>query len=142
MFVRKDHTVCIRPFKISCLAMEMESLFRQRLESKVMSHTSWRIVQQTAMAKWVFQGCLESCEIRGISIDKYKGNSTRLEIILKASIELRDGQTGKLIQGHRNMVFVRQYPVDSLGINFYQNAMDEIAEDFADSAMALIVSGN
>jgi hypothetical protein len=120
--------------------MDLETIFRQALEKSVMTLTSWRIAPQNGPAHWILQGSIQHYEIKGIAFSKiHQGAPSRVEVIVAASIELRDGQTGILVQCYRDLTFRRQCQVDSIGTNYSPWILNDLAQDFADAAVMLII---
>ncbi len=145
--------VSIRPFEISCPRFEYEGYFRQALEARVISATTWKLVPIHQSAKWVFHGFVESCEIHtvGFLVPKQKINQSnpdsdygpvpfRSEVRLRASMELRDWQTGELLFKMPSTTFSCQSNITPNGIN--TECIRDMAEELIDSFFAnLVVNG-
>lgn len=150
--------VSIQPFEISCPKFEYEGYFRQALEARVISATTWKLVPIHQSAKWVFHGFVESCEIHtvGFLVPKQEGSKQKInqsnpdsdngpipfrsEIRLRASIELRDWQTGEPLFKMPSTTFSCQSNITPNGIS--TECIRDMAEDLVDSFFAnLVVNG-
>jgi hypothetical protein len=143
----REIRVSIRPFKVNCPTFEYEEDFRQALEARVITTTTWKLVPIHQPAEWVFQGSLESFETHTVGFlgsDRIKGQSDsgyrkgptpfRSEIRLQASMELRDWETGKLVFKMPNTTFFCQSNMNPHGMN--QECIRGVAEKFVDCFFA------
>ena len=80
--------------------------------------------------------------------DKLKasaGGASRIEIVVVASLELLDGQTGLVLVRRPGLTFSNQYRVDQNFASFDSreiSVVESLADDFAESFITQLLQGN
>ena len=107
---------------------------------------------QGSSSSYVLQGTLLKYEVRpiGLSVgtDKLKasaGGASRVEIVVVASVELLDGQTGMVLVHRPRLTFSNQYRVDQNFASFDNreiSVVESLADDFAESFITQLLEGN
>jgi hypothetical protein len=152
----KGDTLRLAPFKNITPRLGVEERFEKALSNRVIAASPWKLVGKGEASRWILQGTLEKYEVRpvGISLgqslgnDKLKGTSagsaSRVEVIVVASVELLDGQTGAVVQSRRGLTFSNQYRVDQNFASFDNRELavvDSLADDFAESFLTQFLEG-
>ena len=117
-------TIRLARFRNLTPRLGLEDRFTKALENRVVAASPWRLVAQGEPSRWVLQGTLEEYRSRPLGLtlgnDKTKasvGSASRVEVVVVASVELLDGQTGVVVLSRRGLTFSNQYRVDQ---NFAQ----------------------
>ena len=147
----KGDTLRLAPFKNITPRLGVEDRFEKALSNRVVAASPWKLVGKGEASRWILQGTLERYEVRpvGLSLgnDKLKasaGSASRVEVIVVASVELLDGQTGAVVQSRRGLTFSNQYRVDQNFASFDNRELavvDSLADDFAESFLTQFLEG-
>lgn len=151
-WMKKGQTIRLAKFNNLTPHLGLEERFTKALENRIVAASPWRLVPQGASSRYVLQGTLERYEARplGLSLgtDKLKasaGAASRVEIIVVASVELLDGQTGVVLVHRRGLTFSNQYRVDQNFASFDSReitVVENLADDFAESFITQLLEGN
>ena len=151
-WMRRGETIRLAKFKNLTPRLGLEERFTKALENRIVAASPWRLVSQGALSRYVLQGTLEKYEARPIGLslgtDKLKasaGAASRVEIIVVASVELLDGQTGVVLVHRRGLTFSNQYRVDQNFASFDNreiSVVESLADDFAESFITQLLEGN
>ena len=144
----KGETVRIASFKNNTPKLGAEETFRKALEHRVVAASPWKLVPQSAESRWVIQASIERYELRplGMSLGSASaGTASRVEVLVTASVNLLDGQTGDVVIARPHLTFSNQYRVD---MNFASFGNQELrvlvtlADDFAESFLTQLLEGS
>jgi hypothetical protein len=147
----KGETVRIASFKNNTAKLGAEETFRKALENRVVAASPWRLVPQSAEARWVIQAAIEHYEVRplglslGTSIKGSAGTASRVEVLVTASVSLLDGQTGDVVIRRPRLTFSNQYRVDQNFASFGNQELRvlvTLADDFAESFLTQLLEGS
>jgi Lipopolysaccharide-assembly len=151
-WMKKGETVRLARFRNQTPRLGLEDRFTKALEYRIVAATPWRLVQQNEAARWVLQGTLEKYETRALGLSlgtgtdkKSAGTASRVEIVVVASVELLDGQTGAVVLSRRGLTFSNQYRVDQNFASFDNRELqliDNLADDFAESFLTQFLEGS
>ena len=151
-WLKKGDTIRLAPFRNTTSRLGLEERFGKALANRVVAATPWKLVGQGEGSRWILQGTLEKYEVRplGLSLGNSQvkasaGTASRLEVIVVASVELLDGQTGAIIQSRRGLTFSNQYRVDQNFASFDNRELavvDSLADDFAESFLTQFLEGS
>ena len=128
-----------------------EETFRKALENRVVAASPWRLVPQSADARWVIQAAIEQYEVRplglslGNSIKGSAGTASRVEVLVTASVKLLNGQTGDVVIARPHLTFSNQYRVDQNFASFGNQELRvlvTLADDFAESFLTQLLEGS
>lgn len=148
----KGESVRIASFRNNTPRMGLEETFKKALEGRIVAASPWRLVQPTASARWVLQVALERYELRplGLSLGSGSarasaGTASRVEVIVEASVQLLDGQTGVVTISRPKLTFSNQYRVDQNFASFDNRellVLESLADDFAESFLTQLLEGS
>ncbi len=148
----KGDTLRLAPFKNITPRLGVEDRFEKALSNRVVAASPWKLVGKGEASRWILQGTLERYEVRpvGLSLgnDKVRasaGSASRVEVLVVASVELLDGQTGAVVQSRRGLTFSNQYRVDQNFASFDNRELavvDSLADDFAESFLTQFLEGS
>ena len=147
----KGETVRIASFKNNTPKLGAEETFRKALENRIVAASPWNLVSQSSESRWVIQASIEHYEVRplGLSLgNAYTGSAgtaSRVEVLVTASMQLLDGQTGEVVIARPHLTFSNQYRVDlnyaSFG-NQELRVLVTLADDFAESFLTQFLEGS
>ncbi len=148
----KGDTLRLAPFKNITPRLGIEERFEKALSNRVIAASPWKLVGKGEASRWILQGTLEKYEVRpvGLSLGTGQvkasaGTASRVEVIVVASVELLDGQTGAVVQSRRGLTFSNQYRVDQNFASFDNRELavvDSLADDFAESFLTQFLEGS
>ncbi len=151
-WLKKGETIRLAPFRNTTSRLGIEERFGKALANRVVAATPWKLVGQGEGSRWILQGTLEKYEIRplGLSLGNSQvkasaASASRLEVLVVASVELLDGQTGAVVQSRRGLTFSNQYRVDQNFASFDNRELavvDSLADDFAESFLTQFLEGS
>jgi Lipopolysaccharide-assembly len=150
-WAKRGETIRLARFRNLTPRLGLEDRFTKALENRVVAASPWRLVAQGEPARWVLQGTLEEYRSRplGLSLGGSKtqasvGSASRVEVVVVASVELLDGQTGAVVLSRRGLTFSNQYRVDLNFASFDSRELEVIeslADDFAESFLTQLLEG-
>jgi hypothetical protein len=150
-WLRQGETVRIAKFRNNTPRLGLEERFTKALGDRVVAASPWKLVGQGEPSRWILQGTLEKYETRllGFSLGNAQspasaGSASRVEIVIVASLDLLDGQTGAVVQTRRGLTFSNQYRVDQNFASFDNRELavvDSLADDFAQSFLIQFIEG-
>jgi hypothetical protein len=150
-WAKKGETIRLARFRNLTPRLGLEDRFTKALENRVVAASPWRLVAQGEPSRWVLQGTLESYASRPIGLtlgnDRMKasaGSASRVEVVVVASVELLDGQTGAVVLARRGLTFSNQYRVDQNFASFESRELqvvESLADDFAESFLTQLLEG-
>ena len=151
-WMKKGETIRLAKFKNLTPRLGLEERFTKALENRIVAASPWKLVTQGASSRYVLQGTLLRYEVRPIGLslgtDKLKasaGGASRVEIVVVASLELLDGQTGMVLVHRPSLTFSNQYRVDQNFASFDNReitVVESLADDFAESFITQLWEGN
>lgn len=151
-WMKKGATIRLAKFKNLTPRLGLEERFTKALENRIVAASPWKLVTQGSSSRYVLQGTLLKYEVRpiGLSVgtDKLKasaGGASRVEIVVVASVELLDGQTGMVLVHRPRLTFSNQYRVDQNFASFDNreiSVVESLADDFAESFITQLLEGN
>ena len=140
--------------KITNLSKEggLEEAFKKAVENRIIASSPWKLVPPGAGSDWILQGAILSYEVRPLGLNLKAGQThgaagaaSRVEIVIKANLELLDGQTGEMMTERKSLTFRNQYQVDQNFASFDSRELQVIqglADDFAESFLTQLLEGN
>ena len=148
----KGATIRLAKFKNLTPRLGLEERLTKALENRIVAASPWKLVTQGAASRYVLQGTLVRYEVRPIGLslgtDKLRasaGGASRVEIVVVASVELLDGQTGMVLVRRPSLTFSNQYRVDQNFASFDNreiSVVENLADDFAESFITQLLEGN
>jgi len=151
-WAKRGETIRLARFRNLTPRLGLEDRFTKALENRVVAASPWRLVGQDQVSRWVLRGTLEDFRSRPIGLtlgnDRSKasaGSASRIEVVVVASVELLDGQTGAVVLSRRGLTFSNQYRVDQ---NFASidnrelQVVESLADDFAESFLTQLLEGS
>lgn len=148
----RGETVRIGAFENHTPRLGAEGVFRKALENRIVAASPWKLVPSSAQSRWVLQAALERYEVQSLAVSQglggntgSAGSSTRLEVLVSASVKLMDGVTGDLIVARPKLTFSNQYRVDQNFASFDNQelrVLDTLADDFAESFLTQLLEGS
>lgn len=148
-WMKKGDTIRLAKIRNNSRKLGIEDRFTKALENRIVAASPWTLVPQGASSRWVLQGTLERYEVRplGVSLGSgglraSAGTASRIEVIVVASVDLLDGQTGALLVHRRGLTFSNQYRVDQNFASFDNRELlvvDSLADDFAESFLTQLL---
>lgn len=151
-WAKPGETIRLARFRNLTPRLGLEDRFTRALENRVVAASPWRLVAQGEPSRWVLQGTLEEYRSRPIGLtlgnDRVKasaGSASRVEVVVVASVELLDGQTGAVVLSRRGLTFSNQYRVDQNFASFDSRELqviESLADDFAESFLTQLLEGS
>ncbi len=150
-WARKGETIRLARFQNLTPRLGVEDRFTKALENRIVAASPWRLVPPGVPSRWVLQGSLVKFETRpvGLSLGSgglraSAGTASRVEVIVVASVELLDGQSGAVVVQRKGLTFSNQYRVDQNFASFDNRelqVLDSLADDFAESFLTQLLEG-
>lgn len=147
----KGSTIRVATFRNNSTRLGLEEPFRRALELRIAAASPWTLVPPASASRWVLQATLERYEVRplGLSLGRgdrraSAGTASRVEVIVEASVQLQDGQTGEVVVDRPKLTFSRQYRVDQNFASFDNReleVLETLADDFAESFLTQLLEG-
>ena len=129
----------------------LEEIFKKAVENRIMASSPWKLITPGYGSRWILQGTIESFEVvplglnlRAGQVQGAAGSATRVEIIISASLQLLDGQTGVEVVSRPFLTFRNQYRLDQNFASFDNKELQVIeglADDFAESFLTQLLEG-
>ena len=151
VWAKPGETIRLARFRNLTPRLGLEDRFTKALENRVVAASPWRLVAQGDPSRWVLQGTLESYQSKplGFALGNNRtqasvGSASRVEVVVVASVELLDGQTGVVVLSRRGLTFSNQYRVDQNFASFDSRELEVIeslADDFAESFLTQLLEG-
>jgi Lipopolysaccharide-assembly len=148
-WMKKGETVRLARFRNTTRKLGIEERFTKALENRIVAASPWTLVSQGSSSRWVLQGTLEKYEVRplGLSlgtggIKASAGTASRIEVVVVASMDLLDGQTGALLVHRPGLTFSNQYRLDQNFASFDNRELlvvESLADDFAESFLTQLL---
>jgi hypothetical protein len=148
----KGETIRIASFRNHTPRLGLEEPFRKALENRIVAASPWKLLPQSGGSRWVLQATLEKYELRplGLSLGNAQsrgsaGTASRLEVVIVASVQLLDGQTGVVAISRPKLTFSSQYRVDQNFASFDNRELqviESLADDFAESFLTQLLEGS
>ena len=154
-WAKKGETIRLARFRNLTPRLGLEDRFTRALENRVVAASPWRLVAQGEASRWVLQGTLETYNSKAIGLTlgstttkggatASAGTASRVEVVVVASVELLDGQTGAVVLSRRGLTFSNQYRVDQNFASFESRelqVLESLADDFAESFLTQLLEG-
>lgn len=148
---KRGDTIRLARFRNQTPRLGLEDRFTKALENRIVAASPWRLVGQGEASRWVLRGTLEEYRSRPIGLtlgnDRVKasaGSASRIEVVVVASVELLDGQTGAVVLSRRGLTFSSQYRVDQNFASFDNRelqVLENLTDDFAESFLTQLLEG-
>jgi hypothetical protein len=148
-WMKKGETVRLARFRNTTRKLGIEERFTKALENRIVAASPWTLVSQGSSSRWVLQGTLEKYEVRPLGLNLGTGSSkasagtaSRIEVIVVASVDLLDGQTGALLVHRPGLTFSNQYRLDQNFASFDNRELlviESLADDFAESFLTQLL---
>jgi len=129
----------------------LEEVFKKAVENRIISSSPWKLTTRGSGSRWILQGTILYYEVRPLGLNLHSGqvrgatgSASRVEIIVVASLQLLDGQTGALVEDRPSLTFRNQYRVDQnyAGLeNREIQIITSLANDFAESFLTQLLEG-
>ena len=152
VWMHKGDTVRLAKFANHTPNLGLEDRLTKALEYRIVAASPWKLVPVGQNARWVLQGTLERYETRAIGLSlgtgadkRSAGTASRVEVILVASVDLLDGQTGAVVLSRKELTFSSQYRVDQNFASFDNRevqVVSSLADDFAESFLTQLLEGS
>ncbi|MDR0498838.1 MAG: LPS assembly lipoprotein LptE [Holophagales bacterium] len=130
----------------------LEDVFKKAIENRVISSSPWKLAARGAESRWILQGTILSYEIRPLGLNLRSGqlqgaagSASRVEIVIVASLQLLDGQSGALVVDRPQLTFRNQYRMDQNFASFESRELqiiESLADDFAESFLMQLLEGH
>jgi hypothetical protein len=150
-WAKTGETIRLARFRNLTPRLGLEDRFTKALENRVVAASPWRLVAQGEPSRWVLQGTLEDYKSRPIGLTQGNsnvkasaGSASRREVVVVASVQLLDGQTGAVVLSRRGLTFSNQYRVDQNFASFDSRELqviESLADDFAESFLTQLLEG-
>ncbi|HJU84620.1 MAG TPA: LPS assembly lipoprotein LptE [Holophagaceae bacterium] len=151
-WMHKGDTVRLARFINKTPRLGLEDRLTRALEYRIVAASPWKLVAADQSARWVLQGTLESYETRPIGLSlgtnadrRSAGTASRVEVVLVASVDLLDGQTGAVVLSRKGLTFSNQYRVDQNFASFDNRevqVLSSLSDDFAESFLTQLLEGS
>lgn len=148
----KGTTLRLAPFRNNTPRLGIEQTFRRALESRIAAASPWKLVPPAEAGRWVLQASIDRYEVRplGLSLGHAgsrasAGTASRVEVLVGASVQLLDGETGVVVVDRPQLTFSRHYRVDQNFASFDNREMqvlETLADDFAESFLTQLLQGD
>jgi hypothetical protein len=152
VWMHKGDTVRLAKFINKTPRLGLEDRLTKALEYRIVAASPWKLVPADQSARWVLQGTLERYETRPIGLSlgtgtdkRSAGTASRVEIVMVASVDLLDGQTGAVVLSRKDLTFSNQYRVDQNFAAFDNRELqvvNSLADDFAEGFLTQLLEGS
>lgn len=137
-------TLAIPPFQNPSLRYKVEQRFTSAMVDEVLRRArSLNVVSTAEGADAVMIGTIKTFSFRPVLLED-RGRARLFEIIIVASLTVRDQIRNKIIFDNQNLVFRDEYEISGDPQTFFSEegpAVDRVARDFAKSVMTTILEG-
>jgi hypothetical protein len=151
-WVERGQTISLGKIKNNTKRGGLEEMFKKAVENRIMTSSPWKLAQSGTESRWVIQGSFDSYEVVPLGLNMVTGqvrgaagSATRVEIIIMASLQLLDGQTGTLVEDRPRLTFKNQYRLDQNFASFDNKeiqVIEGLADDFAESFLTQLLAGH
>jgi hypothetical protein len=148
-WMKRGETIRLAKIRNNTRKLGIEERFTKALENRIVAASPWTLVPAGSSSRWVLQGTMERYEVRPLgvsvgtgSLKASAGTASRIEVIVVASVDLLDGQTGALLVHRPGLTFSAQYRVDQNFASFDNRELlvvDSLADDFAESFLTQLL---
>lgn len=136
-------TIGILPFANSTRRPEVDQRITEEVTQTFNSRGGYRTVASADGADAVLKGDVTSYDVNPVKVGS-DGRATAYEVIVTATVELKDATTEKIYFRSDHFIFKRQYEVSRSSSRFIDTeivAINDVAHDFAESVVTSILEG-
>jgi len=136
-------TIGILPFVNSTRRAEVEQRITEQITQTFISRGGYRTVPSAEGADAVLRGEVTGYDANPVRVGQ-DGRASAYEVIVTATVELKDPVTEKVYFRSDHFIFKRQYDVARSASQFFDEeitAINEVARDFAESVVTSILEG-
>jgi len=137
-------TLAIPPFQNPSLRYKVEQRFTSAMIDEVLRRgRSLNVVSTAEGADAVMIGTIKAFSFRPVVLED-RGRARLFEVIITASLTVRDQTRNKIIFDNQNLIFRDEYEISGDPQMFFSEegpAVDRVARDFAKSVMSTILEG-
>ena len=135
--------IAIPPFENQTRRPEIEQRITEKVTQTFIQRGGYRTTASETGADALLKGEVTGYDVTPVSVGS-EGRATRYEVVITASVELSKIPEGQVLFRSGHFVFKKQYDVSGTGLTFFDQeiiAIDEIANDFAESVVTSILEG-
>ena len=137
-------TLAIPAFQNQALRFKVEQRFTSAMVDEVLRRArALDVIAEPRDADAVMLGTVKQFFIRPVLLDDL-GRARVFEVIITASLTVRDQTKNKILYDNQNYIFRDQYEISTDPQQFFSEegpAVDRVARDFAKSVLTLILEG-
>jgi outer membrane lipopolysaccharide assembly protein LptE/RlpB len=137
-------SIAVPAFTNDTTQYRIEQRLTEAVIRELISHTKYRIVQNTESADAVLRGEVLSIETNPVLFDAKTGEVTAMLVTVHAKVRLIDNSTQKPVYQNDDMIFRDQYQISGDVQSFFEEegpALDRMSRDFASDVVANVLEG-
>ena len=134
-------SIAVIPLENQTSFFEVEQILTQALQRAFVERSEYRVVNDSSKADAVLKGTVSQMSANPVLFGGDIFGSTFL-VTLRASIELKERSTGKILFENDQYIFREQYVINADIENFFSElnpAVRRIAKDFASSVVVTVI---
>ena len=139
-----DHiqTIGLPIFTNNTQGYQVEQKITDRIQTVLIQRGKYKVVPETEGVDALLKGTLNSVTLAPVTFDS-DGIATDYSVIITAKVTFTDQIDKKILFQNPSFVFRGQYSINQNEIYFDKQsaALDEIAQDFAESVVSAILEG-
>jgi hypothetical protein len=136
-------TIGILPFTNTTRRTEVDQRITEQVTQTFISRGGYRALPTAQGADAVLKGEVTGYDVNPVKVGR-DGRATAYEVIITASVELKDATTEKVYFRSDHFIFKQQYEVSRSTSQFIDTeivAIQDVAHDFAESVVTSILEG-
>ncbi len=136
-------TVAVVPLENETTSFQAEQILTRALVRALVETSPYQVVNDPGQADALLEGAILSLSAKAVIFGQKTFGSTFL-VTLRARVELRERETGKILLKNNDYLFREQYVINVDVQNFFSElnpAYERIAQDFAASVVSFLLEG-
>ncbi len=135
--------IAVPPFTNNTRRPEIEQRITEAVTATFIRRGGYRTTANEQNADAVLKGQVTGYDVTPVSVGA-DGRANRYEVVITAAVEMQQLPGGGVLYRSQHYVFKRQYDVVGGAANIFDQelvAIEDIAEDFAESVVTSILEG-
>ena len=135
-------TIAVPVFRSQSTRFRIEQRLAAAITREFLERTRFAITAYREQADAVLEGTVLNAHSRPVAFDLNTGRATTLQLVVTASVDLRERETGKSIFSNPRYTFREQYQIDPNVVALFEEdeaALERIARDMAQTLVSEIL---
>ena len=135
--------IAVPPFTNNTRRPEIEQRITEAVTATFIRRGGYRTTAIEQQADAVLKGQVTGYDVTPVSVGA-DGRANRYEVVITAAVEMQGLPSGDVLYRSQHFVFKRQYDVVGGAANIFDQeivAIEDIAQDFAESVVTSILEG-